>query len=181
MVIRCSATQCTTNSRDGGPRRRTGRNGPRAAAPQRPAESVRPTTDPRRPPGAVGPARSATSVQQTALNIGCPRDAIDATGLPQHATKRCSATSSARPRTRRRGSRPLVEATGTAKQSSGRKPWKKEREQAASLLQTRQRGRIACREVEERREQTQAATSIGRIYRGKQTQAGPDRSRAPVS
>ena len=46
---------------------------------------------------------------------------------------------------------------------------KKEREQAASLLQTRQRGRIACREVDERREQTQAATSIGRIYRGKQT------------
>jgi protein phosphatase 1 regulatory subunit 7 len=46
---------------------------------------------------------------------------------------------------------------------------KKEREQAASLLQTRQRGRIACREVDERREQSQAATSIGKIYRGKQT------------
>ena len=46
---------------------------------------------------------------------------------------------------------------------------KKEREQAASLLQTRQRGRIACREVDERREQTQAATSIGKVYRGKQT------------
>ena len=55
------------------------------------------------------------------------------------------------------------------RQSVERTQTKKEREQAASLLQTRQRGRIACREVDERREQTQAATSIGRIYRGKQT------------
>ena len=63
----------------------------------------------------------------------------------------------------------IREAIETARPSSARKQLKKEREQAASLLQTRQRGRIACREVDERREQTQAATSIGKIYRGKKS------------
>ena len=48
---------------------------------------------------------------------------------------------------------------------------KKEREQAASLLQTRQRGRIACREVEEKREQTEKeGKKGGRRKRGRSLQ-----------
>ena len=73
---------------------------------------------------------------------------------------------------RRRGSRPFQRGHRDRQAVERTQTLKKEREQAASLLQTRQRGRIACREVDERREQSQAATSIGKIYRGKQ-RGGP--------
>lgn len=46
---------------------------------------------------------------------------------------------------------------------------RKEREEGARFIQNKQRGRIAARNVQDRREQTHAATAIGKVYRGKQT------------
>ena len=54
---------------------------------------------------------------------------------------------------------------------------KKEREQAAMILQNRQRGRIAQRRVHDQREMSQASTSIGRVYRGRQARREKERKK----
>lgn len=55
---------------------------------------------------------------------------------------------------------------------------KKEREQAAMVLQNRQRGRLAKQRVDTQREMSQASTSIGRVFRGRQCRRDMERKQA---
>ena len=55
---------------------------------------------------------------------------------------------------------------------------KKEREQAAMVLQNRQRGRLARTRMTAQREMSQASTSIGRVYRGRQCRRDMERKKA---
>ena len=55
---------------------------------------------------------------------------------------------------------------------------KKEREQAAMVLQNRQRGRLAKQRIDTQREMSQASTSIGRVFRGRQCRRDMERKQA---